>query len=97
MGELYSADESEKLEALDLAVRKWLKAVDAKLIDYEEFAAFIGQKSYRETDARWVVDIDQKWVMDIIHKINGPYGEAILKMLKLKNSDQFEEPLADQS
>lgn len=58
--------------------------------DFFEFAAFIGHPYEEEKygSGNMIVDTDRSEVRNIIDLINGPNGNAILKILEIRHNDR---------
>lgn len=93
---LYSGiEESDLLREYDNrwageACRRWLKLSIHESLSKKEmvaFAAFLGHPFKQGKHHRYV-PIHIPEVQNIVDMINGPYGDAILKMLEIKNAEK---------
>lgn len=68
------------------AIVRWKKLDSRSWVfthQFHEFAEFIGYPS--DPECMYIVDVSNPEIVKIVDAINGPYGDAILKVLELKH------------
>lgn len=86
-----------KVADVQKAIIRWRKYDErSQLIpkDFFEFATLIGHPYEKEKygSGSQIVDINKPEVRNIIDLINGPNGNAILKILEIRHNDRNEQP-----
>ena len=83
-------------EHLHPAMKKWKKWCEVKKYsryhDLKHFVSFLGFEVHNPPlQDYFTLDTRRPEVRDLLMKINGPYGDVILKMIDLRNKGELDE------